>query len=463
MKKCFGRDWVQGKNIIVLGLAKSGLAVAKLLVSLGAKVTLNDKKAEHDEEVIDELKALGVHVIVGGHPQGLIHAGIDMIVKNPGIPYTAEPIVEGLKLSIPIITEVELGYQFTDAPIIGITGSNGKTTTTTLVGEILQAAERHPIVAGNIGTVFCEKANNARPDEILVAELSSFQLKGTIEFRPDVACLLNVFPAHLDYHQTMEDYITSKGKLFANMGEKDIAVLNADNAACVQLAQTIHAQKVWFSVEQPVECGAYVQETDVVYTQADGHKEKIIAVNEIGIPGTHNLENALAAISICKSQDVPNSVIREVLSQFKGVEHRLEFVDELSGVKFYNDSKATNAQATTKALASFGDPIILIAGGLDRGVDFLELVPLLKEKVKGLVAYGQTKEKFMHIAKLAGLKSIDSVDNVREAVVRATEMADLGDVVLLSPACASWDMYASFEERGSIFKESVHKLKTSPH
>ncbi|HJV44822.1 MAG TPA: UDP-N-acetylmuramoyl-L-alanine--D-glutamate ligase [Bacillota bacterium] len=463
MGKNFGRTRVSGKNVVVLGLAKSGFAVSKLLSQLGARVTVNDQKAEHDENAINELKELGVQVIVGGHPSGLIHQGIDLIVKNPGIPYTAEPVLEGTQLGIPIITEVELAYQITKAPIVGITGSNGKTTTTTWVGEILQAANRQPIVAGNIGTVFCEKANTARPDEILVAELSSFQLKGTKEFRPNVACLLNISSAHLDYHKTMEDYVLSKSKLFANMQKDDIAVLNADNEYCIKMVEVTQAQIMWFSAKQPVSIGAFVRDADVVFLDQFGNEEKIIAVSEIGIPGAHNLENALAATVISKSLGVDCAVIRQVLAGFKGVEHRLEFVEELNGIKYYNDSKATNAQATMKALASFTDPIILIAGGLDRGVDFEELVPLLKEKVKGLVTYGQTKERFERIGKLAGLNLLDSVDNVRDAVVRASQMASVGNIVLLSPACASWDMYSSFEERGSIFKESVHMLKTSPH
>lgn len=461
--KRFGRSWVRGKNIVVLGLAKSGLAVSRLLVHMGAKVTVSDQKPEQELKGADELRALGITVIAGYHPEDLIHEGVDLVVKNPGIPYTSPPIQTALHMNVPVITEVELAFAWSKAPIIGITGSNGKTTTTTLVGRILEAAQRHPIVAGNIGTVLCEKAESARPDEILVAELSSFQLKGTIGFRPRIGCLLNITPAHLDYHGSWEDYILSKSKLFANMSEEETAVLNADNAGCLQVEEKLRCPIIWFSRQKEVEQGAYVKDGFVCYKQLHQQPEKIIPVGQIAMPGSHNLENALAAVSICKSLGVGNQAICEVLAEFQGVEHRLEFVAIHNGVKYYNNSKATNTEATIKALESFKEPIILIAGGLDRGFDFMELVPLLEDRVKGLVAYGQTKEKFMNIGQLAGLNHLSSVDNVKEAVNKASRIADPGDIVLLSPACASWDMYSSFEERGSIFKESVHKLNTSLH
>jgi len=463
MEKYFGEDWFQEKNIVVLGLARSGLAVSKLLLRFGAKVTVNDQKPEAELTGIEELKSLGIHVIAGYHPEDLIHSGIDLLVKNPGIPYTSSPIQKAQKLGIPVITEIELAYAWSAAPIVGITGSNGKTTTTSLVGKILDQAHKNPIVAGNIGTVLCEKAVDTRPDEILVAELSSFQLKGTIHFRPQMACLLNVSPAHLDYHGTWDDYIKSKAMLFSNMKGQDIAILNADSLECQEVAKHITCEIIWFSRIREVDRGSFVKEGTVYFRNKQGSEEKIISTEEIAIPGAHNLENALAATAICKAWGVDGSDIRHVLTTFQGVEHRLEFVSELGGVKFYNNSKATNAEATIKALESFKEPIVLIAGGLDRGFDFEELVPLLKQRVKALVAYGQTKEKFMKIGKLAGLNLLSVVDNVSEAVLEANTLADSGDIVLLSPACASWDMYSSFEERGSIFKETVHKLKTSLH
>ncbi len=460
MTKHYDRSWIQGKNIVVLGLARSGMAVSRLLAQKGAQVIVNDQKPEAELAGISELQALGIQVITGGHPEGLIHAGTDLVVKNPGIPYSSEPVQQALRLGVPVITEVELAADWSAAPLIGITGSNGKTTTTTLVGLILEEAGKNPIVAGNIGTVLCEKAETARHDQIIVAELSSFQLKGTVHFRPAIGCLLNITPAHLDYHQTWEDYITSKGKLFSNMVDEDIAVLNGDNPGCQEVAQSVRCRKLWFSRQREVEQGSYVKE-GFVYFRIGDQEEKIISLDEIGIPGSHNLENVLAATAITKSLGVETPILKKVLSTFMGVEHRLEFVTEVKGVKYYNNSKATNVEATVKALESFRSPIVLIAGGLDRGDEFQELIPLLEQRVKGIVAYGQTKEKFINIGKKAGLKQLASVDNVDEAVLQASQMATEGDIVLLSPACASWDMYRSFEERGSIFKESVHKLKTS--
>ena len=316
-------------------------------------------------------------VITGYHPENLIHSGVDLVVKNPGIPYSSFPIQQAEKLRIPIITEVELAYAWSSAPIIGITGSNGKTTTTSLVGKILEHAHRRPIIAGNIGTVLCEKAANATSDEILVAELSSFQLKGTVHFRPRIACLLNITPAHLDYHETWEDYIGSKAKLLVNLREQDMAVLNADSQECLDIAKHLSCEIVWFSRKREIDLGAYVKEGRVYFRDNQGSVEEIIPSQEIAIPGAHNLENALAATAICKVLGVDGQDIRQILSTFQGVEHRLEFVSELNGIKFYNNSKATNSEATIKALESFREPIVLIAGGLDRGFDFMELVPLL--------------------------------------------------------------------------------------
>lgn len=463
MYKHFDREWLKGKHIVILGLAKSGLAVAKQLSDRGANVIVNDQKPEAELEGINELRAKGIQVIAGHHPEGLVHHGVDLVVKNPGIPYSSPPVQTALQLKIPVVTEIELAYAWGTAPMVGITGSNGKTTTTTLVGKILEEAGKNPIVAGNIGTVLCEKTETARPDQVIVAELSSFQLKGTIHFRPAIGCLLNVTPAHLDYHRTWEDYISSKGKLFANMKDEDIAIFNADNAGCKEVAQNVLCRKLWFSRQTEVDQGCFVKNGAVYYRGANGQEEEVIEVSAIGIPGAHNLENALAATLIAKSLGIKTETIQKVLIEFQGVEHRLEFVTEIDGVKYYNNSKATNAEATLKALESFQSPIVLIAGGLDRGFDFAELIPAIKQGVKGIVAYGQTKEKFINIGKDAGLKLLSPVDNVKEAVKQASLMAESGDIVLLSPACASWDMYSSFEERGSIFKESVHKLKTSLH
>ncbi|AMA72570.1 MULTISPECIES: UDP-N-acetylmuramoyl-L-alanine--D-glutamate ligase [Aneurinibacillus] len=467
-----GKALYQGKRVLVLGLAKSGAAVARVLKHCGALVTVNDKKPESECEEARDLWAEGIDVICGGHPDDIVNPSVDFVIKNPGIPYSVVPIQKALALGIPVITEVEVAYELSDAPIIGITGSNGKTTTTTLIGRMLEESGLHPVVAGNIGTPLSEQAAQAKAEQTLVAELSSFQLKGTRRFRPSIACLLNVYDAHLDYHKTKEDYVHSKSKLFANQTAEDVAVLNYDSEICRALAADIKAALLWFSTKQEVEQGSFVRGDEIVFKRPQNGRlaqklseapeiEKVLRLDELALPGTHNLENILAGVSVARAAGASIEAIRRVLRTFAGVEHRLEFVAEINGVKYYNDSKATNPEAASRALASFVAPIIWIAGGLDRGIDFKELVPLLKKRVKAVITYGQTAEKLLARAEEAGIIRRKRVDNVTDAVAQARLIAQEGDVVLLSPACASWDMYKSFEERGVLFKQSVHKLKTS--
>ncbi|GAB7387663.1 UDP-N-acetylmuramoyl-L-alanine--D-glutamate ligase [Bacillaceae bacterium] len=457
-----GKKIYQGKQILVLGLAKSGVAAAKLLHRFGAHVAVNDRKPENECEGVEELRRLGIEVVCGDHPEYLLHPGLDYVVKNPGIPYSAKPVKRALALEIPVITEVEIAYRISSAPLIGITGSNGKTTTTTLVGEMLRASGLAPRVAGNIGTVLCEEAALAREDEWLVAELSSFQLAGTERFAPKIAALLNLFPAHLDYHGTVEAYLRAKCNIFRRQTSADVAVLNADSPVSGEIAAEIPAGIWWFSREREVARGTMLKGGALVYRDERGKEHVIIARDEIALPGEHNLENALAAALIALAAGADIAAIRRTLRTFRGVEHRLEYVDTIDGVRYYNDSKATNPGAAIKALQSFREPIVYIAGGLDRGIDFRELQPFFASgKVKSLIAYGQSSEKLQKVAREAGLSRIYPVDNVKEAVFVARDVAEPGDVVLLSPACASWDLYASFEERGRIFKETVHNLKTS--
>ncbi|CAG7620797.1 UDP-N-acetylmuramoyl-L-alanine--D-glutamate ligase [Paenibacillus allorhizosphaerae] len=465
----------RGRQVVILGLARSGVAVAKLFHDAGAFVTVNDKKERQLCPEADELSALGISVVCGSHPAGLIHEGIALVVKNPGIPYTIEPIQRAMHLNIEIVTEVEVAYHICEAPIIGITGSNGKTTTTTWTGLMLEAGGLKPIVAGNIGRALTEAALTATSDNRMVVELSSFQLKGTSAFRPRIGCLLNVYETHLDYHDTMEDYIDSKVKLFANQTKSDTAVLNWDAPICRDIAQKVNASVLPFSTKSVLDYGFYVQppladEQDdiarmLVYRDAQGQVSPIMPAGELGIPGTFNMENALAASAMAYTAGVPLHTIAEVLRSFRGVEHRLESVAEHNGVHFYNNSKATNPTATVKTIEAFKQDIILIAGGLDRGSDYMDLLPVFQRQVKGLVAFGETKEKIARVARLAGLsqvKTVDTANNVQdtvdEAVRAALAMAKPGNVVLLSPACASWDMFPSYEERGRMFRQSVHNL-----
>ncbi|NMO94778.1 UDP-N-acetylmuramoyl-L-alanine--D-glutamate ligase [Paenibacillus lemnae] len=466
----------RGKEVIVLGLAKSGLQVAKVLHASGANVTVNDQKPREECPEAEELEAEGVRVICGGHPDDLVHPGVALLVKNPGIPYHAAPVVKAQELNIPVVTEVEVAYHLCRAPMIGITGSNGKTTTTTWVGKLLEAAGKSPIVAGNIGTPLCQAAQEATEDHWMVVELSSFQLKGTEDYRPRIACLLNIAETHLDYHGGMDDYVASKAKLFANQTEEDTAVLNWDDPVCRSLVPYIKSHILPFSLNEALQEGVHVVppylpgvedeiSRTVVYSDDKGFTHEIIPVEQIGLPGRFNVGNALAACAIALAAGADIASLSGPLTDFRGVEHRMEFVKERQGVTYYNNSKATNAKATSMALTSFQQPIVLIAGGLDRGTGYEELVPVLQDRVKAVVLLGETKEKLAKAAAEAGLKEIVLVDNEEDAaavltaaVNRAALLAEEGDVVLLSPACASWDMFPSYETRGRIFKEAVHNL-----
>jgi len=442
------------QNVLVLGLAKSGLRAAKLLHKLGARVTVNDMKPYEANDDVKELESLGIKLILGEHPEQLLEEhNIDIVVKNPGIPYTNPIVQKAASQNIPVITEVELAYQISEAEIIAITGSNGKTTTTTLIYEMLKADGKQPLLAGNIGNVACEVVQEATKEQIVVMEVSSFQLLGTIHFKPSVAVLLNIFNAHLDYHGTRENYMQAKGKIFSNQDDQSVAVINSDDQDVVRLSELSKGKKIYFSTNKEVSNGAYIQNESIWY---DG--EKIIDIKDIALVGKHNLENILAAICAVKAKNVGNKAIQKVLASFSGVKHRLQYVGEVSGRKFYNDSKATNILATTKALEAFSSPVVLLAGGLDRGNEFDELIPYLKH-VKAVITFGQTAPKIKKAAKKAGIELIEHVDNVEQAVFAAFRISDIGDVILLSPACASWDQYKTFEERGDIFINAVHKLK----
>ncbi|TDF96686.1 UDP-N-acetylmuramoyl-L-alanine--D-glutamate ligase [Paenibacillus piri] len=467
----------RNEHVVILGLARSGVAVAKLFHEYGAKVTVNDKKELDQCPEAEPLTALGISVICGGHPPGIIHEDVKLVVKNPGIPYTVEPVERARQLNIEVVTEVEVAYHVCRAPMICVTGSNGKTTTTTWIGLMLDAANKQPIVAGNIGRALTEAALEAGPENTMVVELSSFQLKGTRDFRPKVACLLNVYETHLDYHGTMDDYIDSKAKLFASQTAEDTAVLNWDAPVCRRLAGEVKASVLPFSIKEELAYGMFVQpsmnapgvsaaDRRIVYRDKQGVLHPVLTVAELGIPGSFNIENALAAVCAAFTAGVSLDVIAGVLREFRGVEHRLEYVATKDSVQFYNNSKATNATATIKTIESFErQGIILIAGGLDRGSDYMELLPVFQDRVKGLVAIGETKQKITHVAALAGMslvKSVDTANNVQDtvdtAVREAMAMAEAGDIVLLSPACASWDMFPSYEERGRMFRQSVHNL-----
>jgi UDP-N-acetylmuramoylalanine--D-glutamate ligase len=441
----------ENQNVIILGLAKSGLAASKLLHRLGANVTVTDR-TEPEEEVKRELEKEGISSVFGEHPLSLLDNAY-MVVKNPGIPYRIPFLQEALKREIPVITEVELSYELSEAPIIGITGSNGKTTTTTLIYEILAAAQREPLIAGNIGTVSCEVGAKAEKDQVIVTELSSFQLMGIREYKPKIAVLLNIFDAHLDYHSSKEEYVEAKFNLFSHQDEEDYAVINADDPVVSANLGSIKSKVVPFSRHKELKEGAYLSGNKLMFQE-----EEIISWDDVLLKGEHNIENVLAAIATCKLYGASTEAIVSVLKTFTGVKHRMQYVTNIQGRAFYNDSKATNILATKAALSGFKENVILLAGGLDRGNGFEDLEDALS-CVKALVTFGETAPKLEESAKNVGIQTIKRVDNVEKAVAAAYKLSEEGDVILLSPACASWDQFKTFEERGDMFINCVHKLK----
>lgn len=435
----------ENKKILVLGLAKSGFGAARLLNDLGAMVTVNDGKPLEENPQAQDLISMGIRVITGSHPLELLDESFELLVKNPGIPYSNPLIERAIEKQIPIITEVELAYKISEAEIIGITGTNGKTTTTTMIAEIINADQKVGHLAGNIGFPASTVAETVKPSEYMVTELSSFQLMGIATFKPHVSVITNIFSAHLDYHGTREEYVAAKWRIQENQTADDYLVINHNQAELRALALKTKAQVIYFSSEEKVE-GAYLLRGNLYYKE-----ELIMPANELGVPGLHNIENALAAIATAKILGIHNSAIKNALMHFSGVKHRTQYLGAISGVKYYNDSKATNILATQKALSGFDNKtVFLLAGGLDRGNSFDELVDAIVD-LKGLFVFGETKHKLMDAGKKAGITNLKSFDTLTEATHFAEQLAESGDVILLSPANASWDQYKTFEIRGDEF------------
>ena len=442
----------ENKKVLVLGLAKSGEAAAHLLVKLGAIVTINDGKPFDENPAAQSLLEEGIKVICGSHPIELLDENFELVVKNPGIRYDNPMVVRALEKAIPIITEVELAYLISDAPIIGITGSNGKTTTTTMIADVLNNGGKSGLLSGNIGFPASEVAQKATNEDVLVMELSSFQLMGIQQFHPHIAVITNLMPTHIDYHGSFEEYVIAKWNIQKNMSEADYIVLNFNQDLVKELSGKTQAKVVPFSTNEKVD-GAYLQD-GVLYFK----EEPIMLSKEIGVPGTHNIENALATIAVAKLSGISNQAIKETLVNFGGVKHRLQSLGVIDGVKFYNDSKSTNILATQKALSGFeNSKVILIAGGLDRGNEFDELIPDIID-LKLLVTLGESATRIKRAADKAGVPYIDAKD-VADAAHLAYEKADADDIVLLSPANASWDMYKNFEVRGDEFIATFEAIK----
>lgn len=447
------------KHILVLGAGLSGIGAAKTLGKLGAKVVLNDYKThQFDRDTLQELVFNGVEIITGQQDFQLLD-GQDVVVVSPGISLDIPILVEAKKRNIPIIGEVEVAYHISKAPILGVTGTNGKTTTTTLLAQVLVVAQKDVHVGGNIGKSLSEEALEVNENSILVAELSSYQLESIKDFRAKGAILLNVTPDHLQRHKTMEAYQAAKENIFINQTPTDITVINLDDPLTASMKERIPGRVLYISQLQEVENGAYYK-NGVCYAVKHGVKTPIIGVEDIHIPGSHNIENILSVIALTFALGIEGSDIKHAISLFHGVSHRLERVNTIRGVTFYNDSKATNIDSAIKALESFDTPVILIAGGYDKMTELDDFMKVVKEKAKELILIGNAAQRFAEAAVKAQVSHIHRASSMEEAVSLSFDIAKEGDIVLLSPACSSFDWYARFEDRGNHFKRQVELLRT---
>jgi UDP-N-acetylmuramoylalanine--D-glutamate ligase len=449
---------LKGKKVLVVGLGKSGLAAALFLRHKGAHVTVSDvRSAESLAKEIPALLEEGIMVEAGGH--GLLtFRRQDLIVVSPGVPLNTPELVQARNLGLPIIGELELAARFLKGRIIAITGSNGKTTTTSLAGEMLKESGLSTLVAGNIGVPVVGLIEESTSSTWSVLEVSSFQLESTEQFHPSIAVILNITPDHLDRHGTFENYALAKERIFAAQNATDCVVLNADNPRAAQAAVRSKAPVHWFSIEHSVKQGAWVQEGLVVFRSSpEAEIERVLPLSQIPLKGEHNVENVLAAVCAARLAGVPADAIARAIEKFQAVEHRLEFVANIHGVEFYNDSKATNVDATAKAVAAFPGGIHLILGGKDKGSDYTTLSPLLRDRVRSVYTIGSAAAKIE--SQLRGVVSIHSCETLANAVAAAASAARAGDVVLLAPACSSFDQFENYEERGRVFKQLVNERR----
>jgi len=445
---------IKGKKVLVVGLGKSGLAAALFLRRQGAQVTVSDVRSA--EELAKEIPALideGIAVEAGGH--GLLtFRRQDLIVVSPGVPLDTPELVQVQKFGLPIIGELELASHYLRGRVLAITGSNGKTTTTTLAGEVLAAGGLPVQVGGNIGVPVIALVEGAREDGWSVLEVSSFQLETTFIFRPQIAVILNITPDHLDRHGSMESYVAAKEKIFAQQTAEDALVLNADDDVAKGAAARAKSRVFWFSRRKVVRQGAFVLEGTILFrAREQDAAEPVMRVEEIPLKGLHNVENVLATVCAARLAGVEAAAIRQAVMAFKAVEHRLEFVATINGVDYYNDSKATNVDASMKAIAAFPGGIHLILGGKDKNSDYRQMRAMLAERVKAVYTIGAAAEKIhTHIE---GAVPVVSAGTLEEAVKRAGSTARPGEIVLLAPACSSFDQFENYEHRGRVFREAV--------
>ena len=449
---------LKDKRVLVVGLARTGVATALFCAARSAKVTASDSRTEAEiGDVVARLRAAGVMLELGGH-QEQTFLQQDLIIPSPGVPADAPLLLAARGKGVSIWSEIELAYRFIRGKLIGITGSNGKTTTTSLVEHILKTAEIPTLLGGNIGTPLISCVDKMSETTVTVVELSSFQLELIDEFRPSVSVWLNLTPDHLDRHRTMESYGTAKGRIFENQTEEDAAVLNADDPATLPYAPT-RPRVYWFSRKQRLEQGAFVRGEEIVFRR-DEKEEFVLPRRDVPLAGEHNLENVLAAVAAARLAGADATAVAKGVRSFAGVEHRLEFVAEIGGVRYYNDSKATNVDATLKALDAFPGRVLIILGGKDKGSDYTVLQERLRRKAIVALLIGTAAEKMEQ--QIAGSVGIERAGTIERAVEIASHTARSGDVVLLAPACASFDQFQNYEHRGRVFKDLVRQLQEHP-
>ena len=448
---------LKGKKVLVVGLARTGIATAKFLKAKGSLVTATEVKPKEEmKEAVQALKRMDISIEWGGH-QIETFLKQDIIVVSPGVDLNIEPIQKAIKHGVRVVSEIELAYHFIHAPIIAVTGTNGKTTTTLLVGEMLKEDGRKVGVGGNVGEPLILFADGKDRWEVLVVEISSFQLEAIKDFRPRISVLLNITEDHLDRYPRYDDYIEAKVRVFANQNSGDLAVLNRDDPIVMQFREKVKAKKVLFSLKEKLGEGAFSNGQTIFLRLGEKGEEYSIA--KTPLKGIHNVENMMAALTTARIFGCSKKSIQTVLDRFKGLEHRLEFVREIKGVRFYNDSKGTNVGSVVKSLQSFSEPVTLIAGGKDKNGDLSPLEALIQKRVKHLILIGEAKERMNR--ELGGLTDTVMAKTMEEAVVLARQKAKGGEVVLLSPACSSFDMFKDYKERGKVFKEAVFRINTS--
>lgn len=452
-------DNIKNKKILIVGFGKSGIAAMEAMEQLGAEVYVQDSKSEDkvDSRLIERLKKSGIKYYFGRKPEDM--SIFDMLILSPGVPPGLEFIQQAKAAGAEIAGELEIAYRIGEGNYVAITGTNGKTTTTSLVGEIFQKAGKTAYVVGNIGVAVISKALIAEEDSWMITETSSFQLETVSKFKPVVSALLNLTPDHLDRHKTMENYGLAKAKIFENQDENDYLVINYDDKLCYDLAKECKATVVPFSRMEELSFGAFVKDDYIVIKDQNGKLTRFCRTDELSIPGDHNLENVLAATAIAYFSGLDSESITAALIEFQGVEHRIEFCGEIDGVRFVNDSKGTNPDASIKAVQAVKGGIVLIAGGYDKGSSYDELIEAFDGKVKHMMLLGKTAPIIKSTAERHGFTNCIMAKDMEECVREGFRLAESGDTVLLSPACASWGMYTNFEKRGEHFKECVKNLK----